>query len=102
MGTILLNSFLGCNHDNSYKGKLVLSDTLIAIKQREIDSKNIEIAKLNEIIQRSEQRDSALIIDYVTHQNVYKPIYDRLKNIPAHIISISGDDERIRAAFANH
>lgn len=97
---LYLNSFFGCNKDNSYDIKLAYKDSMFAMKQREIDIKDKEIMAKDSIIAGLLGRANEIMANFDKHQVVYKPIYEQLKNIPVHIDAIRNDDDAIKRAFS--
>ena len=100
LGTLYLNSYFGCNKDNSYKIKLEYKDSMFAMKQREINGKDIELAKKDSIILVRTSLIDSVLSNIEKHQAVYKPIYENLKNIPVRIDAIRSDDAAIKRAFS--
>lgn len=97
---LYLNSFFGCNHNDSYKYKLELNDSLRSIDKRQIEADKIQLAQKDTIISNLTQQVDSVISNISKHQVVYKPIYEQLKNIPIRIDRIRGNDDAIRNALS--
>jgi hypothetical protein len=98
--TLQLSTWMGCNHDSSYKSKLELKDSLEAIDKRQIIDLKQQLVFKDTAIAQKERQTASILQNIDKHQTVYKPIYEDLKNIPARIDVIRNDDAAIKDAFS--
>lgn len=84
-----------------YKELIKAKDETIQVlqDQRPIFEKHIE--ELKGFIEDGRQRDSLLMTRINSNQQTIKLVDERLKNIPARINAIAGNNDSLRVAIAN-
>lgn len=99
---LLITLFKGNKKDLTPYNELVAAkDSVIASQEREKE------AILSEIAERQISLDALDALDSIINENnkqfstIYKLLDAKLKNIPARINNISGNNDSIRAAFHN-
>jgi hypothetical protein len=99
---LLVTMFRSTSKDQQspYKELLEAKDETIRAKDETIAAREDMNHRLDETITTLFQRDSMLRAEYIQHQPIYSKIDAKLKEIPARIARIAGNDDSIRAAFS--
>lgn len=86
--------------DSLYKELIAAKDETIKAKDELIAEKLNQNIELDKTISELKARDSVLTERYLQNQIIYKKLDAQLKNIPARISAIAGNDDDIRRAFS--
>lgn len=101
LAVLLISSLFGRGKDPvTHEAVIAAQDETIKAYKSSAEAWQQVAAESRQTVVQLIARDSMLLSNYIDHQKVYPKIDEKLKNIPAYISRIAGNDDSIRAAFA--
>lgn len=98
---IVLTFFKKNNTGIDYKELIKAKDETIKAEKDKQAIYEDRIDDLKTFIDDHKRNDSILVTQITANKQTLKQVDERIKNIPAHILSIAGSNDSLRVAIAN-